>query len=70
MPEVTQNEASKKRHPGRPASGEDLVQVSVVLRRDQVARLKDFAALGHAAPGFGSVSAILRSLIDSTFPRK
>ena len=61
------NSPEANRKPGRPPSDTKTVQVSVKLRPDQLETLKAFAARPHYTKGFENVSAIIRSLIDSSF---
>ena len=56
-----------KRRPGRPSSGQDLIAVSVVLRREQVEWLNEFASRSRKNRLLASNSAIIRGLIDSVF---
>ena len=57
-----------KRRRGRPKSETELTQVTVYLRPDQVETLKRFAAKRHYVPELDNVSAVVRSLVDATFP--
>jgi len=61
--EATEN--TVKRGRGRPPSGEDYVPVCVILRREQVAWLKDFASDEFMRPA--NVSLLIRELIDDVF---
>ena len=60
---------SIKRRPGRPPSGEDLVPVCVMLRREQVEWLKEYLA-NKKVGRLNSTSAIIRGLIDSVYAKR
>lgn len=64
---VRASDPAPKRRPGRPSSGDNLVQVCVLLRAEQVEWLKEFTAKRRPADNLNSVSAVLRGLIDSVF---
>jgi hypothetical protein len=57
-----------KRRRGRPKSETELSQITIYLRPDQVETLKRFAAKRHYIPELDNVSAVIRSLVDATFP--
>ena len=57
-----------KRHPGRPPSGIETVQVTIRLRPDQVEQLKALTARKRTIDT-SNVSAIVRMAIDEFFAR-
>ena len=67
MPDSKIIKAEAQRRPGRPRADITTVQVSVKLRPDQLEMLKAFASKPHYTKGFENVSAVIRSLIDSSF---
>ena len=64
------SQVAPKKRPGRPSTGQDLVPVCVMLRKEQVEWLKTFTGKPTRSKKLNSSSAVIRDLIDSVFAKK
>ena len=64
------DDTTEKRGPGRPSSGQDLVSVNVMLRREQVDWLREFTSKKRLVSGMNTRSEVIRGLIDSVFAKR
>ena len=59
-----------KRKPGRPSSGQELVSINVMLRKEQVDWLREFTSRERLYSGMSTRSEVIRSLVDSVFAKR